>query len=87
MTPIEHQTDVAQSRPESAKVAGIAAESIPDTLAAFNVNPDTGLTKAEVDTQRKKCGYNEVAEKKGHPALKFLKKLIVRCQQKREGEQ
>ena len=46
--------------------------SIPDTLAALHVNPDTGLTHAEVDTRRKEHGYNEVAEKKEHPVLKFL---------------
>jgi H+-transporting ATPase len=39
--------------------------SVPDTLAALHVNPDTGLTHAEVDVRRKEHGYNEVAEKKG----------------------
>jgi len=39
------------------------------------VNPDTGLTNAEVDVRRKEHGYNEVAEKKGHPALAFLRKF------------
>jgi plasma-membrane proton-efflux P-type ATPase len=39
------------------------------------VNPDTGLTKAEVEVRRKEHGYNEVAEKKGHPALAFLRKF------------
>jgi H+-transporting ATPase len=36
------------------------------------VNPDTGLTHTEVEVRRKEHGYNEVAEKKGHPVLKFL---------------
>lgn len=53
----------------------VATASIPDTLAALHVNPDTGLTHAEVDTQRKKHGYNEVAERKAHPALEFMKKF------------
>ncbi len=38
--------------------------------------PDsTGLTRAEVDARRRASGFNEVAEKKGHPALKFLGKF------------
>jgi H+-transporting ATPase len=38
--------------------------------------PDsTGLTRAEVDARRRESGFNEVAEKKGHPALKFLGKF------------
>ena len=41
----------------------------------LHVNPDTGLTHAEVDARRKEYGYNEVAEKKGHPALTFLRKF------------
>ena len=53
----------------------IATASVPDTLAALKVNPETGLTHVEVDTRRKENGYNEVAEKKGHPVVKFLKKF------------
>ncbi len=49
--------------------------SVSDSLAAEGVNPETGLTRAEVDVRRKEHGYNEVAEKKGHPALKFLGKF------------
>jgi plasma-membrane proton-efflux P-type ATPase len=37
--------------------------------------PATGLTRAEVESRLKEHGYNEVAEKKGHPALKFLGKF------------
>ena len=44
-------------------------------VAPQHVNPETGLTRAEVDVRRKEHGYNEVAEKKGHPALKFLGKF------------
>ena len=57
------------------KPPDIAAASVPDTLAALHVNPDTGLTRAEVDVRRKEHGYNEVAEKKRHPVLKFLGKF------------
>ena len=40
-----------------------------------NVNPDTGLTRAEVESRRAESGYNEVAEKKEHPLLGFLRKF------------
>ncbi len=53
----------------------IASASIPDTLAALRVNPDSGLTRAEVDVRRKEHGYNEVAEQKSHPVLMFLGKF------------
>ncbi len=54
---------------------GIASASIPQTLAALQVNPDTGLTSAKVDVSRKEHGYNEVAREKQHPVLNFLKKF------------
>jgi H+-transporting ATPase len=53
----------------------VASPSVPDTLTALHVNPETGLTSAEVDTRRKEHGYNEVAAKKEHPALRFLRKF------------
>jgi magnesium-transporting ATPase (P-type) len=49
--------------------------ALPDTLKGLAVNPHTGLTRAEVDIRRKAHGYNEVAEKKDHPALRFLSKF------------
>src|ERR1017187_1632604 len=67
--------DSLASKPAAAKAPDIAAAPIPDTLAQLKVNPDTGLTRAEVETRRKEDGYNEVAEKKGRPVLKFLKKF------------
>jgi H+-transporting ATPase len=42
------------------KVPDIAAMSVPDTLSALHVNPDTGLTHAKVEVCRKEHGYNEV---------------------------
>jgi len=63
------------SKPANAKPPDIASASVPDTLAALHVNPDTGLTHAEVEASRKENGYNEVAEKKGHPVLQFLRKF------------
>src|ERR1035441_4975946 len=52
-----------------------SSSSASDSLAALHVDPETGLTRAEVDARRKAHGFNEVAEKKGHPALKFLGKF------------
>jgi magnesium-transporting ATPase (P-type) len=63
------------SKPANAKPPDIASASIPDTLATLHVNPDTGLTQAEVDASRKEHGYNEVAVKKEHPVLQFLRKF------------
>lgn len=58
------------------KEPDIASASIPDTLAAFRVNPDSGLTQAQVAAQRKAHGYNEVTKQKAHPILKFLGKSL-----------
>src|SRR5579872_6635402 len=63
------------SKPASPKPPDIASASVLDTLTILHVNPDTGLTQAEVDVSRRENGYNEVAETKGHPVLKFLGKF------------
>src|SRR5271163_2487211 len=63
------------SMPATAKAPEIASASVPDTLAALHVNPATGLTHGEVEASRKEHGYNEVAELKEHPVLKFLGKF------------
>ena len=73
--PNKSETEPAPSKPANAKPPDIASASVPDTLAALHVNPETGLTQAEVDVRRKEHGYNEVAEQKGHPVLKFLRKF------------
>jgi len=65
----------ASPKPADANPPDIASASVPDTLAALHVNPDTGLTHAEVDASRKEHGYNEVAVKKEHPVLQFLRKF------------
>ncbi|HZM01972.1 MAG TPA: cation-transporting P-type ATPase [Candidatus Saccharimonadales bacterium] len=69
------QDKAPESKPANAKPPDVASASVPDTLATLKVNPETGLTHAEADNRRKENGYNEVAEKKGHPVLKFLKKF------------
>jgi plasma-membrane proton-efflux P-type ATPase len=74
-TPNRSEPEPPSSKPAPAKPPDIASASVPDTLAALHVNPDTGLTHAEVGGRRKKHGYNEVAEKKGHPVVKFLGKF------------
>ena len=61
--------------PAIARTTDIASASVPDTLAALEVNPETGLSHAEVDSRRHAHGYNEVAERKGHPLLQFLGKF------------
>ncbi|MHB8055825.1 MAG: plasma-membrane proton-efflux P-type ATPase [Candidatus Aminicenantales bacterium] len=57
------------------KASGFVSLSIPDTLSALHVNHKAGLTRAEVDVRRKEHGYNEVAERKEHPVIKFLGKF------------
>jgi plasma-membrane proton-efflux P-type ATPase len=53
----------------------IASASVPDTLAALQVNSDSGLTHADVETRRKEHGFNEVAQEKAHPVRMFLGKF------------
>jgi plasma-membrane proton-efflux P-type ATPase len=73
--PNKPQTEPVPPQPANAKPPDIASASVPDMLAALHVNPETGLTQAEADVRRKEHGYNEVAEQKGHPVLKFLRKF------------
>jgi len=76
------QTATKKSEAESPRLVAVTAQksdiasaSVPATLAALDVNPETGLTRAEVNTRRKEHGYNEVAEQKSHPLRKFLAKF------------
>ena len=39
------------SKPTTAKEPDIASVPVPDTLVALHMNPETGLTHAEVDTR------------------------------------
>ena len=68
-------TKVIGAEIPSGKGPDIATASIPDTLAALRVNPETGLTRAEADARVKEHGYNEVIERKGSPAFRFLAKF------------
>ncbi len=61
--------------PAVAKPPDIATATIADTLAALHVDPEAGLTDAQVESRRKESGYNEVAETKRHPVLAFLRKF------------
>ena len=68
-------TDILDREQGAGKVPEIVSASIPDTLAALHVNPETGLSTGQVETLRQEHGYNEVAEQKGHPVLMFLGKF------------
>lgn len=57
------------------KAPGIASASITDTLATLGVDPETGLTRTEVDVRQKQHGANEVAVQKGHPVVTLLEKF------------
>ena len=61
--------------PATTKLPDTASASVPATLALLEVNPETGLTRVQVDTRRKEHGYNEVAEQKEHPIRLFLGKF------------
>src|SRR5450759_966977 len=74
-TPGKPEAEPATSKPANGKPPDIASASLPDALATLRVNPDTGLTHAEEEIRWKEHGYNEVAETKGHPVLKFLGKF------------
>lgn len=63
------------STPAGTAPVDLTPESIPATLARLNVDPDIGLTHAEVDARRQKHGYNEVAERKEHAVSQFLRKF------------
>src|ERR1035437_6049728 len=73
--PTKSEATPTPAEPANGKPPDISTESVPDTLAALHVNPETGLANADVDALRKEHGYNEVAEKKGHPVLTFLGKF------------
>jgi len=73
--PEKSEAQPVRSKPATVKAPDFVIASVSDTLAALRVNPDTGLTRAEVDVRRKEHGYNEVAEKTRHPVLKFLEKF------------
>ena len=66
---------IPRSMPSAGEAPDIASISVPDTLLTLHVNPETGLTRADVDARQKEYGYNEVVEQKGHPILKFLGKF------------
>jgi plasma-membrane proton-efflux P-type ATPase len=74
-TPNKSETKPVPLKPANAKPPDIASATIADTLSRLHVNPDTGLTQAEVDARRKEHGYNEVAERKTHPVLMFFGKF------------
>ncbi len=68
-------TVIPPAIPSAAHVISGASLPLADTLSALGVNPEIGLTRAEVDSRRQRYGYNEVLEHRGHPILGFLKKF------------
>jgi H+-transporting ATPase len=66
---------ITRPMPSAGIEPDIASASIPDTLLALRVDPEAGLTRADVAARRKEHGYNEVAERKGHPVRNFLHKF------------
>jgi len=65
----------APAPPAGTKPPDIASVPVANTLAALGVDPEAGLTRAEVEARRKEHGYNEVAEPRGHPIRDFLRKF------------
>ncbi|HUI62391.1 MAG TPA: HAD-IC family P-type ATPase, partial [Steroidobacteraceae bacterium] len=61
--------------PARSQTLDIAVASIPETLAALQVNPESGLTRAQVECRRREHGYNEVIEQRKHPLVGFLGKF------------
>ncbi len=61
--------------PSDKKVPDIASATVTETLAALQVDPEAGLTQADVAVRLTEHGYNEVAEQKGHPVIMFLGKF------------
>lgn len=74
-SPNDSEAEPVPANPVNAQAPDIASASVPATLAALHVNPETGLTRADVDSRRKEHGYNEVTGQKGHPLLIFLGKF------------
>lgn len=75
MIPTKLQATPESSKTADTKPADVAAAPVSDTLASLNVNPENGLTLADVNARLKEHGYNEVVEEKGHPILNFLRKF------------
>ena len=67
--------ELLRSVPASGKTPAIVSASVPETLTTLRVNPETGLTRTEVEVRRKEHGYNEIAPRKDHPVLKFAGKF------------
>src|SRR5271170_4136145 len=75
MTPDKTSAESAHRNSVGVEPADIEATSIVNTLARLRVNAEVGLTEAEVNDRRKEYGYNEVAERRGHPVVRFLRKF------------
>jgi H+-transporting ATPase len=63
------------SKPVMVKTPDLASLPVAETLAALHVDPETGLTYAEVEARRKEHGFNEVPAEKRHPIRMFFGKF------------
>ena len=72
---LQAQTSESATPSATPNAIDFAAASASATLAALQVDPEKGLTPAEVDSRRQTHGYNEVAEQKTHPLRQFLGKF------------
>jgi plasma-membrane proton-efflux P-type ATPase len=63
------------SKTSSTVAPDITTYPIADTLKALQVNPEVGLSSADVENRRKEQGFNEVIEEKTHPVIIFLRKF------------
>jgi len=68
-------TDPSPRTPATAKTSDFTSASVAETLATLRVDPQTGLTRTEVDARRNAHGFNEVLEATQHPVLAFLGKF------------
>ena len=66
---------VRPTKPERDVGPDLAAGSVADTLAALEVDPDTGLSSTEAVARLARYGSNEVAEQPEHQFRKFLAKF------------
>ena len=65
-------TNMAQARPSATAVAIPDGDSIENVVAKLAANTEHGLAQDEAARRQSQYGYNEIAEKKANPLLKFF---------------
>ena len=69
------EAEPAPSKPAHAEPPDVASAPLPETLADLRCQPPTPGSRAGRWKPVVRYGYNEVAEQKAHPVLKFLGKF------------